>query len=71
MVSTDGMKDEGTPASGENLLVKSSDGQDITIRYEFEQTPNDPTRQDVTSCLAAIFDQMKIDNAIEPNEASY
>jgi hypothetical protein len=68
MVSTDGMKHN---TSREELLVKSSDGQDILIWYEFERTPDDSRRQDVSSCLAGIFDQMVIDQAVKLSEESH
>jgi len=71
MVSTDGMKHDRTQASKEEMLVKSSDGRDILIWYEFERTPDDSRRQDVSLCLAGIFDQMVIDDqAAKPSKES-
>ena len=70
MVSPDGMKYDRPQAPQEELLVKSSDGQDILIRYEFEHAPDDNRRQDVSSCLAGIFDQMRIDQAVKSSEES-
>jgi len=51
---------EGTPCNNElqtELRVKSSDEQDIIVRFNFLDEPDDHRRQDVTSCLAGIFDQ--------------
>lgn len=44
--------------SGE-LRVKSSEGQEIAVSFEYNQPPDETMRQDVTSCLAAIFDQVR------------
>jgi len=70
IVSTDGAKDDRTQGSKEKLLVKSADGHDILICYEFEHMPDDNRRQDVSSCLAGIFDQMRIDQAVKPSDES-
>jgi UDP-GlcNAc:undecaprenyl-phosphate GlcNAc-1-phosphate transferase len=70
MVSTDGMEDDRTQASQEELLVKSSEGQDILICYEFTHAPDPERRQDVSSCLARIFDGMRSGQADKPCEES-
>lgn len=56
----DSGKDE---TSREELLVKSSEGEDIVIWYRFLQTPDEHTRQDVSSCLASIFDELNLAQA--------
>ena len=66
--STDGKEYDGSEASREKLRVKSSDGQDIMIWYEFENTPEDGMREDISSCLAGIFDQMRIEQAVNSSE---
>ncbi len=52
---------ERTQEPKEELAVKSLGGRDVLIGYEFEHAPDDSRRQDVSSCLAAIFDQVRID----------
>jgi len=68
MLSADGMECDTPEPSKEKLRVKSLGGQDILIGYEFEHTPTDSVRQDVSQCLAAIFDQMAIEQEVEPGE---
>ena len=68
VVPTDGKEYDGSEASREKLRVKSSDGQDIMIWYEFENTPEDGMREDISSCLAGIFDQMRIEQAVNSSE---
>lgn len=70
MVPTNGIKHDRTQTSREKLRVKSSDGQNILIWYEFENTPDDSRRQDVSSCLAGIFDGMRSGQVVEPSEES-
>ena len=70
-VPADGAEYDGAQASGEKLRVKSLDGQDIMIGYTFEHTPEDSMREDVSLCLADIFDQMRIEQAAIPGEESY
>jgi len=67
---TRGIEFDGTHAPKESLRVKSSDGQDILIRYDFESPPDDTMRQDVSFCLAAIFDQIRLDSTVKPNDES-
>jgi len=56
---SDAPKNSATPTV--ELHVKALDGEDILIAYQFENSPDDNMRQDVSSCLASIFDQMKIE----------
>jgi UDP-GlcNAc:undecaprenyl-phosphate GlcNAc-1-phosphate transferase len=59
MVSPVDVKYAAEPDSREILKVKSSEGQDILLCYEYKHAPNDNRRQDVSLCLAGIFDGMK------------
>jgi UDP-GlcNAc:undecaprenyl-phosphate GlcNAc-1-phosphate transferase len=52
---------EESRATAEDLVVQSSDMQDLLIRYEFEQAPADDRRQDISFCLASIFDQVQLE----------
>lgn len=45
----------------EKVRVKSLDGQDLTICFAFRFTPDDNRRQDVSACLARVFDGVQID----------
>lgn len=45
----------------ENVRIKSSDGRDIMISYTFEAAPSELVRQDVSHCLAGIFDQVRFE----------
>jgi UDP-GlcNAc:undecaprenyl-phosphate GlcNAc-1-phosphate transferase len=49
-----------TPASRERLRVKSSDDEDIIIWYAFLGEASANQRQDVSSCLATIFDGLNL-----------
>ena len=60
MSSSEDSDCERAGVSKGDLLVKSSDGQDILIRYDFMQNPDHEMQQDVSSCLALIFDQMAV-----------
>lgn len=64
MLSSDGTEGAGKQESKEKLLVKSLDGQDILIWYDFEEIPDDDRRGDVASCLVSIFDELQIDQAV-------
>jgi len=58
----------GTEECREQLHVKSADDQDLLIRYEFAHHPDETERQDVAACLAAIFDQLRIESPVlNPN----
>ncbi len=50
-------------AQGDHVMVKTADGQDVRIRFEFESAPDLYRRQDVVACLAGIFDGMRVDQA--------
>lgn len=67
-LASPGGADDNTKALPEQLLVKSADGQDILIRYEFLHSPGPETetRQDVSTCLARIFDGMTTPRAVRP-----
>jgi hypothetical protein len=52
---------EDSRMTKEDLVVKSSDMQDILIRYEFEHAPDADRRQDTSFCLANIFDQLQLE----------
>jgi UDP-GlcNAc:undecaprenyl-phosphate GlcNAc-1-phosphate transferase len=56
-------------AHREELRVKSAEGQDVLIVYEFEHSPEEMLRQDVAACLAGIFDQISIDAVAASMEA--
>ncbi|MBX3175989.1 MAG: undecaprenyl/decaprenyl-phosphate alpha-N-acetylglucosaminyl 1-phosphate transferase [Candidatus Hydrogenedentes bacterium] len=55
--------DNGTPAATptERLRVKSADGQDLFIHFDFIEIPDEHRRNDANACLAAIFDQIRLD----------
>ena len=63
-LASPGGADDNTKALPEQLLVKSADGQDILISYEFLHSPGPETRQDVSTCLARIFDGMTTPRAV-------
>lgn len=48
--------------SAVELLVKSSEGQDVLVCYGFEHAPDAGRRQDVSQCLAGIFDGIRLDS---------
>jgi len=54
------VKDEERAPLAEQLLVKSSDGQDILIQYAHAKTPGNEMRHDVTTCLAGLFDGIAV-----------
>jgi len=65
-LASPGGPDDKTKALPEQLLVKSADGQDILISYEFLHSPGPETRQDVSTCLARIFDGLTTPGAVRP-----
>lgn len=50
----------GTSAARERLRVKSSTEEDILLWYTFIAEPDENLRQDVSACLAAIFNGLKV-----------
>ncbi|MFC1737033.1 glycosyltransferase family 4 protein [Candidatus Hydrogenedentota bacterium] len=68
MISTDDVEYDGPRASTEMLLVKSADGRDVLVWYEFLNTPDDSRRQDVSLCLAGMFEQLRIEESAETGE---
>jgi UDP-GlcNAc:undecaprenyl-phosphate GlcNAc-1-phosphate transferase len=47
-------------APEEELRVKASDGRDVRIGYTFRDHPDENRRQEVSFCLAGIFDQVNL-----------
>ena len=58
---------ENAPASRERLRVKSSEDEDIILWYAFHGEVDGDLRQDVSSCLAAIFDGFRLRDQ-DPNQ---
>ena len=47
--------------SFEEMRVKSANGHNLIIRYQYLRDPDEPDRQDLAACLASMFEQMKVD----------
>ncbi len=61
MGSADDEQENETEPPQETLLVKSAAGENILIGYAFAAPPDKSIRQDISACLAAIFDEMRTD----------
>jgi UDP-GlcNAc:undecaprenyl-phosphate/decaprenyl-phosphate GlcNAc-1-phosphate transferase len=61
MPSTDSALYKEPDELDQEIHVKSAEGHDILIRFEFDNPPDDSMRQDVTACLAGIFDQIRLE----------
>lgn len=64
MTSTDTDHDHSAASPAERLRVKSSDDENIFLLFAYDHPPDDNRRNDVTACLASIFDQMMLDRAL-------
>ena len=68
IASPDGLKYEETLESREKVHVKSSGGQDILVCYEFKHASDPNRRQDVSLCLAGMFEGMRFRNTVKPRQ---
>jgi hypothetical protein len=61
MVSPEDLRLEKTHDHFEMIVVKAAGGEeDIVVGYEFKHTPNPIRRQDVSLCLASIFEGLRL-----------
>ena len=58
-------------SDAQELLVKSSDGQDILLFCEFKVSPGHARLQDVFFCLAGIFDGLSINANVRAWDIGY
>ena len=54
------MAERTSEDSIERVKVSSTDGDAIIVRYQHNFAPQEADRQDVASCLAAIFDRLNL-----------
>lgn len=62
--------DDKTSNLRDEIRVKSSSRQDIWIRYQFEHPPDQSMRQDISLCLASIFDGIVLETIVGTHEAA-
>lgn len=53
--------DRPVPAAPQRLRVKTTQGEDVAIEYEFAAPPDDEGRRDVAACLARMIEQGRLD----------